>query len=90
MDNKENTIPIHISHALELIDAKAALDNKKRQDAARQSKCRAKKKKLGTKKILSLRSNPRQIHYDGIVSNKLVEIMHYNAADRVERIKNCF
>ena len=30
------------------------------------------------------------MHYDSIVSTKLMEIMNYNTADRVELINNCF
>ena len=90
MQNKENIIPINADHAHELIRDQVTLANKRKKDAERQRNYRAKKKRISTKKMPSLRSNPRQIHYDTIVSNELEKIMDYNMADRVESVKKCF
>ena len=90
MKIKENTIPFSANHAFELIEAQATLVKKRNRDAERQRQCRARKKNLSTKPMPSLRSNPRQIRYDTIVSNELEKIMDYNMADRVENVKKCF
>ena len=90
MKIKENIVPFSANHAFELIEAQAKLIKKRERDAERQRQCRARRKNLKTKPMPSLRSNPRQINYDAIVSNELKKIMDYNTADRVESVKNCF
>ena len=90
MENKENCINIQVDHAFELIAAKVKLDKKRKQDNERQQKAREKAKQKGKKSKIVLRTNPRQIFYNIIISNKLEEIKDYNIADRMLQCKKMF
>ena len=90
MQNNKKILSLNADTAFELLEAQAILVKKRNRAKEIQRQYRARKKICSTKNMPSLRSNPRQIHYDTLVSNKLEEIMDYNTADRVESVKNCF
>ena len=90
MQNNKKILSLNADTAFELLEAQAILVKKRNRAAEIQRQYRARKKQLSTKPMPSLRSNPRQIHYDTLVSNELEKIMDYNMADRVESVKKCF